>query len=306
MKAQWMIPAVALLAATPLLAQTPRSSPRKVETGRRMPYGMLTRVDSFRFAFGGRPRLGITVDLTPNGSDSVGALVQGVTPGGPAAKAGIRSGDIITRLDGKSVLTARSEDADNSGFSGNQSQPGLRLIELAAQLAPNDTISVDLRRGNDRRTVRLVTEDDQSVYVFNGPNGSDWKELMDTSRALFRTPMPLALNLELERANPANARRVRLMWGSPLSDLELAPLNDDLGSYFGTTDGVLVVSVPKDSHLNLKGGDVILSVDGRKPSGPSHLMRILGSYDQGESFRMDVMRNHHRETISGRVGDDRN
>jgi S1-C subfamily serine protease len=307
MKAQWMIPAVALLAATPLLAQTPRSAPRSVMIERSRPgFG---RADSFRVAFGGRPRLGVTVDLRSNGSDSIGALVQSVTPGGPAAKAGVRSGDIITKLDGKSVLSGRDEDdsADNSPSEG-QSQPGLRLIELAARLAPNDTISVELRRGKDRRTVRLVTEDDnQSFYSLNGPSGTVWKQLLDSNKTMMRFPAQnelLRLN-ELSRMTPGMPTRVRLMMGSPLGDLELAPLNDDLGSYFGTTDGVLVVSVPKDSKLNLKGGDVILSVDGRKPSGPSHLMRILESYDEGESFHMEVMRNHHRDTITGHLGDDR-
>ena len=38
------------------------------------------------------------------------------------------------------------------------------------------------------------------------------------------------------------------------------PLNPDLGSYFGATDGVLVINVPQGSTLGLKGGDVVLNV----------------------------------------------
>src|SRR5689334_22610925 len=53
-----------------------------------------------------RARLGINVAMEPSANDSIGATITAVTPGGPAAKAGIRSGDIITRLDGKSVLTS--------------------------------------------------------------------------------------------------------------------------------------------------------------------------------------------------------
>jgi S1-C subfamily serine protease len=90
--------------------------------------------------------------------------------------------------------------------------------------------------------------------------------------------------------------------GSPLADLELAPLNPDLGRYFGATEGILVISIPKDSHLNLKGGDVVLAVDGRKPAGPSHLLRILRSYERGETFKLDILRNGKRETVSGQVG----
>jgi S1-C subfamily serine protease len=94
-----------------------------------------------------------------------------------------------------------------------------------------------------------------------------------------------------------------LLYGSPLADLELAPLNPDLGQYFGTTTGILVVSVPQDSELKLKGGDVIVAVDGRKPASPSHLLRILRSYEQGESFKLDILRKQKKETVTGKVGD---
>jgi S1-C subfamily serine protease len=93
------------------------------------------------------------------------------------------------------------------------------------------------------------------------------------------------------------------LYGSPLAHLELAPLNPDLGQYFGTTTGVLVISVPGNSELGLKGGDVVLAVDGRKPESPSHLLRILRSYQDSESFKVDVLRNRKRVAIDGRLGE---
>ena len=92
------------------------------------------------------------------------------------------------------------------------------------------------------------------------------------------------------------------LYGSPLADLELAPLNPDLGQYFGTDTGVLVISVPDGSRLGFKGGDVVLAVDGRKAERPSHLLRILRSYGDTESFKADVLRNRKRVTIEGRMG----
>jgi S1-C subfamily serine protease len=93
------------------------------------------------------------------------------------------------------------------------------------------------------------------------------------------------------------------LYGSVLADLELAPLNPDLGRYFGATEGILVISVPKGSELGLKGGDVVLAVDGRKPTTPSRLLRIMRSYDRGESFKLEILRNGKRETVTGRVGE---
>ncbi len=90
-------------------------------------------------------------------------------------------------------------------------------------------------------------------------------------------------------------------FGGPLMDLELAPLNADLGQYFGTTEGVLVIDVPKESTLGLKGGDVILSIDGRRVSSPSSLHKILRSYDAGDSFKFDIMRNKSRTTVTGKL-----
>jgi S1-C subfamily serine protease len=242
-----------------------------------------------------RARLGIKVNLRPRDTDSIGAYVDAVTPGGPADEAGIRSGDVITRLDGKSVLAG---GAAEGGDRDRQSLPGLRLIELAARLEPGDTVPVEYRRGKERRTASVVTADepdlvtrdgDRFTFAFRGP------EMVGGARV---APSPDLME-RLEMAGP----HWQFLSGSPLGRLELAPLNADLGRYFGTEEGVLVISAPKDSALGLRGGDVVLRVDGREPSGPSHLLRILRSYEAGESFKLDIMRDRKRQTVTARIGD---
>jgi S1-C subfamily serine protease len=242
-----------------------------------------------------RARLGIKVNLRPRETDSIGAYVDAVTPGGPADEAGIRSGDVITRLDGKSVLAG---GAAEGGDRDRQSLPGLRLIELAARLEPGDTVPVEYRRGKERRTASVVTADepdlvtrdgDRFAFAFRGP------EVVGGARVV---PSPGLMD-RFEMAGP----HWQFFSGSPLGRLELAPLNADLGRYFGTEDGVLVISAPQDSALGLRGGDIVLRVDGREPSGPSHLLRILRSYEAGESFKLDIMRDRKRQTVTARIGD---
>lgn len=292
-----LVPALAVLTAAPLVAQQverPVPPRQRIEIERQVEPQRFMSVLMNR-----RPRLGVTVNLRAGNTDSVGALVQSVTPGGPAAKAGIRSGDIITRLDG-TVLVNRA--ADRASADGDQSPPGLRLVELAARLKPNDTVSVELRRGKDRRTVRVVTDSEATnEFAYTLPGGTMWKQRDDSVQGFFRVTPDMQMRSPLYMAEPDGRARMRVFFGSPLGDLELAPVNEDLGSYFGTSDGVLVINVPKDSKLNLKSGDVILSVDGRKPTSPPHLMRILQSYDKGESVRIEVMRNHRRETVTGKL-----
>jgi S1-C subfamily serine protease len=229
-----------------------------------------------------RVRLGVNVDLQAESTDTIGARLEGVTPGGPADKAGLRAGDIITRLDGQPLVSRTA-----AGRNGRQSIPGMRLIELAAKLEPNDTVAVEYRRGNDRHTASLVTADEVSTFTFN----------TDSTRFTYNRLLPMVRGGMGRLEAPA----ALWMFGSPLGELELAPINPELGEYFGVTEGVLVIDAPDDSALKLRGGDVVLTVDGREPSNPQHLLRILRSYEPGETVRMEIQRNRRRETITSTI-----
>ncbi len=95
-----------------------RTRPRvRVET-RNGPFGVYTFNDN-------RGRIGVIVDTRANSTrDKVGARIAGVTPGGPAEKAGFKVGDVITRFNGTALGGAKPEDDEDSG-------PGMKLIELA-------------------------------------------------------------------------------------------------------------------------------------------------------------------------------
>jgi S1-C subfamily serine protease len=269
------LPALALLSlALPLQAQEPVRGERPEMGPERV----------MQFVMNRRARLGLKVNLRARETDSIGAFVDAVTPNGPAAKAGIRSGDIITRVDQKSVLTGGETVTQDT----RQSSPGLRLIELAAALEPNDTISLEYRRGKERKTITLVTTDEPNILIRGRPDGRSF-----------------AFRYAPDEAGPGGPDEIfggmPFLYGSPLADLELAPLNPDLGQYFGTDTGVLVISVPAGSRLGFKGGDVVLTVDGRKAESPSHLLRILRSYRDTEEFRAEVLRNRKRVTVDGRL-----
>src|SRR6266576_1402430 len=218
-----------------------------------------------------RGRIGVVVrtDASPE-TDKIGAKIEGVTPGGPADKAGLKVGDIITKFKGTSLAAVKAEDEDESG-------PGRKLVELARKLEPDDTVQVEYRRGNDTKQATLVAVNMGARFQMEMPGPPE----------IAMGPMLGMDHFE--------------MFGSPWGDLELVSLNSDLGEYFGTKDGVLVVKAPADSSLPLKGGDVITSIGGRKPANPSHAMRILRSYEKGETVSIEILRKQKRMTVAWKV-----
>lgn len=249
--------------------------------------------DRIRLLTERRARLGMTVNMRASRTDSIGATLLSVTPGGPAAKAGIKSGDVITRIDGRSLIAT-----DNIRAGEEESLPGVRLIEYAAQLKPEQTVSVEYLRDGVRKTVSLVTGN-EPVFTVNGFD--DGHEFGVKVPRVMLERAPFGGGIFRSEQLPDGGYGYTFMMGGPLADLELAPINSDLGSYFGTTEGVLVISVPRESALGLKGGDVILSVDGRKANGPNSLLRILRSYEPGDSFKFEIMRNKSRTAVTGQL-----
>jgi len=253
------------------------------------------RERAFTFSFGpgeirsmiqGRGRLGILVDLTADPArDSVGARVAGVTPGGPADRAEVHTGDIVVRINGTRLAAA----GGRTDVPDDQSRPGMRLIEIASRLDQGDTVRLELRRDSRPLTVTFQAgESDADVMVQR-----------------FREAMPGMANLMPSiQVSPFDGRgesRVTVRVGGPLGDLELVKVNAGLAEYFGTSDGLLVVDAPSDSSLGLRAGDVILSIGGRRPTSPAHALRILGTYDPGEALTFEVMRQKHRVTVNGRM-----
>lgn len=245
-----------------------------------------------------RPRFGITIDTRPRDTDKVGAYVTGVSPGGPAAKAGIRSGDIIAKVAGKAV-TARGEES-----------AGLRLIEMIGELDAGKAVDVELRRGKDTKKVKVTPADDDAEFFTGVADGGNLRSFSFAQGEPFGRTMPSEMTIERMIPGEAIAVRPSIGTGSfsftttargPLASLEMATLNAGLGSYFGTTDGVLVINTGEKQELGLIPGDVVTAVDGRKVTSPSQLMRILRTYEQGEEFKLQIMRQKRAETVSGKM-----
>jgi S1-C subfamily serine protease len=84
--------------------------------------------------------------------------------------------------------------------------------------------------------------------------------------------------------------------------MELVEINPELGEYFGSDSGVLVVRGPeRDEILGLMSGDVILRIGEREVKNPEHVMRILRSYEPDEELSVDIIRHGRSQTLTGKV-----
>lgn len=236
----------------------------QAELGDRVPFVYEARPGGIAvFTQNREPRMGVFLDYNSN---ERGARIESVVRDGPAATAGLQGGDVITKADGQDLTADR--------------RPATRLVEIKNRMEGGDTLTVEFRRGAETRTASIVLDR-------IGPD--------PTIIARRVAPAEVAL-----RAAEGQGGAISLSWRFPAGwlDIELISLDEDLGRYFGTSEGLLVVRAPKDETLQLRSGDVILQVDGREPNDQSHLLRIIRSYAPGETMTLSIMRDRRRQTLS--------
>ena len=262
-----------------------------------LPAGAAAQEDNVMvFSTSGRPRIGVMVDMDASeANQKLGATIKSVTTDGPAAKAGLEAGDIITRFNGISL-----------GNVAKSETPGQKLVELAQALSPGDTVKVDYLRGSAKKNATIVAADlgGSSWVVRGGRAGGEVFELAPMKeRARAMADRELAF-VDMERAMAGMNKQFNVRFSGGFG-LDLAEMNAGLGEYFDTAKGVLVLENPADSTMPLKAGDVILAIDGREPGSVGQARRILSSYDSGDVAKFEIMRMKKKTTVSWTVPEKR-
>jgi S1-C subfamily serine protease len=124
-----LLAALSLAIAVPLAAQSP---PRGAETVR----GTWTVRGMPAIQ---RAVVGISVNTDLPSNEAMGYPITLITPGSPADRAGLRTGDYVTRVNGQPLTS-----------------PAVQLWLLQSRLTTDDTVAIEYRRGDVRRTVHLV------------------------------------------------------------------------------------------------------------------------------------------------------
>jgi C-terminal processing protease CtpA/Prc len=217
---------------------------------------------------GGRPRAVLGINMGSDEPKSDGVEVVSVSPGGAAAQAGLKAGDVLTDING----TALKRDGDASARE--------KLIVAMRKVKPGDTVAVSYRRDNKALKANLVAQPLRDMFF---------------TRAIPAPGVP---------GMPPLPDFVFMRGEGVFGSAELVPMTPKLGQYFGTETGLLVVRAPDDSRLKLEDGDVIVDIDGRTPANASHALRILSSYQAGEKLKLNILRMKKRMSFEVTVPED--
>ena len=180
-----------------------------------------------------------------------GAMIRNVEPNSPAAKAGLKEGDVILQFNKQDVAGV------------------LQLMRLVRETPAGRSVELKVRRDNRDQTFSVTTEKPPNEFA---RLGIQWP---DTRGIIRQIPQ-----IQVTTAYTQSGIRVEQMTDQ---------LRDFFGVFSNL--GVLVASVEKGSDAEkagLKAGDVIVSIDGknvRTPADFNREMRAPGSKPALKIFR---------------------
>ena len=286
--------ALAAAAAVAVTAQSERRANQAVV----VQSGDAPAVRAMRF-MGEGARIGVTVkDLEsaqqkPAGA-TTGALVDDVVADGPAAKAGVKAGDVITSFDGERVRSARqlSRLVDETPVGRSVKMSVLRDGKsLDLSVAPDASSGPFVVSPRDLAIVREhVTP--QATEQLRKELDKAREEMEKAGEALKERHFEwrVAPEFDFERGGP---NVFSWTMRGPRLGVGIQDLTSDLAEYFGVKQGVLVTSVTADSpaaKAGIKAGDVITSVDGKDVADSGDLRRETWRNEDAKELTLSIVR----------------
>lgn len=243
-----------------------------------------------------RPMIGVLL----SGDDQAGVRITGVTPDGAAAKAGLRSGDRLLSVDGMPIL----------GGSGELRMANVR--KLLGGLQPGKPARLGYLRDGRNASVSVTPQTRTRALAFTTADGGrfEWLDDGHLDRAIASAGDGIDAGLLALQALPGIAPEVRrevirlsrdgaqcddadcttprLLSAFRWNGLNLAAVDPQLGRYFGTGSGVLVLST--GGIAGLQAGDVIQRVDGKTVATPREVMAQLRGKEEQARVEVDYLR----------------
>ena len=208
---------------------------------------------------GNKAMLGV---MTEKAAD--GVKINNVTKESGAEKAGLKEGDVITKVGAEKIATP--ED----------------LIKAIKGYKPNDKVDITYNRsGKENKASATLGENKTKAYAFNFNgdfNGDDFAQLMPHGKI----PGMENFNFEFDR--------------KPKIGLQIQDVEDG--------KGVSVKDVDEDTPAaksGLKEGDIITQVNGKDISGVDELKESIKNMKEGDSVKLTYKRNGASQTTDIKI-----
>lgn len=215
-----------------------------------------------------------------------GVGVESIVDGSPAQAAGLQKGDVIVKVNGDEITSAR------------------KLTRLIGEISPDHQAKLTVLRNGGERDISVTVGKRPGMKFDNGAFQ------MGVPMDKFEFPqMPDMPNLQrLPRVEiaplPPGSPDAPMTWSFGGSRRQIgigvSPLTKQLADHFGVEGGALVNNVRENSpaaKAGIKAGDIIVEADGKAVKGDFDIVRSITEKKEG-AVTLTIVRDRNRQTVS--------
>jgi serine protease Do len=199
-----------------------------------------------------------------------GVEVTRVEDDSPAAKGGIKTGDVVLE------------------YNGDRVEGVEQFMRMVRETPPGREVKLSITRNGAPQQLTMKT-------------GS--RKTWMSTRYGESIEMP---RIELPEINIPDVPRAFMSWRSSIAGIEAESLDSQLAEYFGVKEGVLVRSVIRGSAAEksgLRAGDVIVKIDETRVTSPREISAGIRSARSKKTVPVQVVRDKRELTIQLAVED---
>jgi serine protease Do len=236
-------------------------------------------------------------------SEPHGVEVTTVAPDSPAAKAGLKEGDVVVEFNGQRV-------------EGTE-----QFVRLVRETPPRREVKLEVIRDGASRTIAATVGERKAVYVdpkyvqklrkmtedLRQTYGTDWN-LQQEMQNQFGQDSKFQQEMQKLRDEMEKMHWEMHMPGMPEGPgrgprlgVEVEPVGPQLAEFFGVKQGVLVKSVNEGSaaeKAGIKAGDVIVKIGDGDVNGAGAISRLMREAGPGKPVSVTVVRNKRSITLN--------
>lgn len=206
-----------------------------------------------------------------------GAEITRIDDSGPAAKGGVKVGDVVLEYNGQAV------------------QDSAQLQHLVRETLPGHEVKLSVWRNGTAQTVTATIENRHMAMI----EGEPWfaVPMPPTPAMPPMPPMPPMPNLDFD------IPRIQTIMQNSTLGITGEPLGDEqqFAEFFGVKDGILVKAVDSNSpaeHAGIKAGDVIVKVGDTRVGSLREITTALRAMRSKGSYTLTVIRNKKETSVT--------